>query len=84
MKRYEALYIGPNMLDGFYDNKTKQYLDDKMIEDLLNEKDCNSIWEEKCKRLAEENKQLWTKIHTMNIKKRNYLNALKALEEDYV
>ena len=50
-KRYEALYLGPGMCDGYWDNKTEQYLDDDTIINLLNKEDYDSIWEEKCIKL---------------------------------
>ena len=59
--RYEALYIG-GICDGYWDNKTKQYLDDDTIIKLLNKEDYDSVWEERCQRLKEQNRQLQTKL----------------------
>lgn len=64
--RYEALYIGPGMLDGYWDNKTKQYLDDDTIIALLNQEDYDSIWEKKCRKLHKRNKELQHKVWRCN------------------
>lgn len=64
MKRYEALYIAPNMCDGIFDNKTNEYLDYDTIEDLLNNKDYDSIWEERFKKENEKVKQLQRELKT--------------------
>lgn len=72
-KRYRALYVTPGVCDGFYDYKTEMYLDDEMIEGLLNKTDCNSIWEEKCIKLKTENRRLRDEL----FKKRMLLRKLK-------
>lgn len=77
-KRYEALYVTPGFCDGFYDNKTKMYLDDEMIEALLNKTDCNSIWEEKCIKLRVENRKLADEL----FKKRMLLRKLKSAYDE--
>ena len=65
-KRYEALYVGPNMLDGYWDNKTNQYLDDDTIIDLLNKEDYDSIWEKRCSSLYEEKEKMQRRLWKCN------------------
>ena len=72
-KRYEALYVIPGVFDGFYDNKTDTYLDEEMIESLLNKTNCDSVWEEKCIKLSVENQRLLDEL----FKKRILLRKLK-------
>ena len=77
-KRYKALYVAPDVFDGFYDYKTEMYLDDEMVEGLLNKTDCNSVWEEKCIKLRVENRRLRDEL----FKKRMLLRKLKAVYDE--
>lgn len=67
--RYEVLYVG-GIVDGYWDNKTKQYLDDDMIVALLNQENYDSIWEEKCSQLVERNEELQHKLWRCNVGKK--------------
>lgn len=60
-KRYEVLYVG-GICDGFYDNKTNEYLDDETIEKLLNKEDYDSIWEDRFKKENEKVKRLQNEL----------------------
>lgn len=75
-KRYEALYLAPNMCDGIWDNKTNEYLDDETIEKLLNKEDYDSIWEE---RFIKENKRVKELEHKLRYNKKIIL-ANKFIE----
>ena len=65
MKRYEALYVG-GILDGYFDNKTGQYLDDDTLVSLLNKEDYDSIWEKRYEKVAKQGDEMRHQIWKCN------------------